>query len=164
MDKKKFQNIIQYCGTGLINYILNPDVEISRNTDFGTLNLSKEQTSVLDDLNQKITQCRIQFVMQGGYGDGVDFYLRSLRSGNNSLFNTYRESCGGGFPVIKTEDKILSFLSDICIREYPSLLVKSSTPSHHQHLLSNIGIGNYEECKKVVKADPLYGIANKLEG
>ncbi|WP_462151457.1 hypothetical protein [Pseudoalteromonas xiamenensis] len=164
MDKKQFQNIIQYCGTGLINYILNPDVEILRNTDFDKLNLSKEQTSVLDDLYQKITQCRIQFVMQGGYGDGVDFYLRSLRAGKNSLFNTYREICGGGFPVIKTEDKILSFLSDICIREYPNLLVKSSTPSHHQYLNSNIGIGDYEEFIKLVKADPLDGITNKLEG
>lgn len=164
MDKKQFQNIIQYCGTRLINYILNSGVEISRNTDFDSLNLSAKQISVLDDLHQKITQCRIQFVMQGGYGDGVDFYLRSLKAGSNSIFNAYREVCGGAFPVIQAEDKVLSFLSNICIREYPNLLIKSSTPSPHQHFNSNIGIGDYEEFIKLVKADTLDCVTNKLEG
>lgn len=164
MDKKKYQNIIQYCGTRLINYILNYDVEISRNTDFDSLNLSEKQTSVLDDLHQKITQCRIQFVIQGGYGDGVDFYLRSLKTDKDSIFNAYRKICEGEFPVIQTEDKVLSFLSSICIREYPNLLIKSSTPLPHQHFNSNIGIEDYEEFIKLVKADTLDSITNKQEG
>jgi hypothetical protein len=102
--------------------------------------------------------------MQGGYGDGVDFYLRSLKAGNDSIFNAYRKICGGEFPVIQTEDKVLSFLSNICVREYPNLLIKSSTPSPHQNFNSNIGIGDYEEFIKLVKADTLDSITNKQEG
>ena len=163
MDKKKFQIIKQYVGTQFLNYILNSDDDINQEFDFDNYKFSDNQTSVLVDLSNKIEQCRIQFVVQGGYGDGVDFYLRSLKNGKNSLFNSYRNLCGGDYPTIETEDEVLKFLINIAIREYPNLLLKSSTPSPFHQYSINSGLAEYNQFIELIKNDSLNSITNKKD-
>lgn len=154
----------QYVGTDLINYILNCD-QISGKSDYDQLGFSSSQIQVLDDLYEKIQQCRIQFIAQGGYGDGVDFYLRQITSNGTSLFNHYRLICGGQLALPTTSDPLVSYLQQICVREYPNLLMKSSGASYHSPLMGmNLGMSNYDEFINLVKDDILDQITNKKDG
>lgn len=163
MDNRQYQIIKQYVGVKLLNYILNTVEQITYETNFDDFEFSEEQFSVLDDLSNKIQQCRIQFVVQGGYGDGVDFYLRALKVRDESLFNVYRKQCNGTFFLTNSGDKILDFLINIAVREYPNLLVTSSSGSPiHGHSI-NIGLTDYNKFIDLVKNDPLNSITNGKE-
>jgi hypothetical protein len=133
MNQDQFQQLKQYVGSDLLNYILNCD-NISSSSDYEQLEFLVAQVNVLDDLSAKIQQCRIQFIVQGGYGDGVDFHLRQIQSNGTSLFNHYRQICGGQFASPTSADPLILYLQKICIREYPNLLMKSSGVSNQPPL------------------------------
>jgi hypothetical protein len=133
MNKSQFQQLKQYVGPDLLNYILNCD-QVTSKSDYDQLSLTSNQIPILDDLHEKIQQCRIQFIVQGGYGDGVDFHLRQITSKGTSLFNSYRLICGGQLASPTTSDPLVSYLQNICVREYPNLLMKSSGASYRSPL------------------------------
>lgn len=164
MNKSQFQQLKQYVGPDLLNYILNCD-HISGKSDYDQLALSPDQIGILDNLHQKIQQCRIQFIVQGGYGDGVDFHLRQITSNGTSLFNHYRQICGGQLTSPRSTDPLVSYLQEICIREYPNLLMKSSDSSFWSPLMGmNLGLSNFNEFIRLVKDDVLDQITNKRDG
>lgn len=164
MNKSQFQQLKQYVGPDLLNYILHYD-QITGKSDYEQLELLSVQIQVLDDLHDKIQQCRIQYIVRGGYGDGVDFYLRQITSDGTSLFNQYRHTCGGQIALPSSADPLISLLQQICIREYPNLLMKSSGASYHSPLMGmSLGMDNYDEFIKLVKDDVLDQITNKKVG
>lgn len=164
MDNSQFQQLKQYVGPDLLSYILHYD-KITSKSAFDQLELLPIQVEVLDDLHAKIQQCRIQFIVQGGFGDGVDFYLRQITSNGTSLFNHYRQICGGHLASPTSADPLISYLQQICIREYPNLLMKSSGASYPSHMMGmNLGMKNYDEFIDLVKADVLDQITNKKDG
>ncbi len=164
MNKSQFQQAKQYVGPELLNYILNCD-QIVNKSDYEQLVFTDKQIQVLDDLYGKIQQCRIQFIAQGGYGDGVDFHLRQITSNGISLFNHYRIICEGKLETPTTSDPIVAYLQEICVREYPNLLMKSSGASHYLPLMGmNLGMSNYDEFIRLVKSDSLDQITNKKDG
>ena len=164
MNKSQFQQLKQYVGTDLLNYILNFDIVTSK-SDYDKLELQPPQLEILDDLHTKIQQCRIQFIAQGGFGDGVDYYLRQITVNGTSLFNYYRHLCGGQLAAPTSSDPIISYLQKICITEYPNLLMKSSDVSHGMHWMGiSLGMKDYDEFIRLVKNDILDQITNKVEG
>ena len=164
MNKSQFQQLKQYVGPNLLNYILNY-AKITSKSDYDQLELLPVQVEVLDDLHTKIQQCRIQFIVQGGFGDGVDFYLRQITSNGTSLFNHYRQLCGGQLASPTSTDPLTSHLQQICIREYPNLLMKSSGTSYPPPWIGmNLGINGYDEIIRLVKNDVLDQITNKKDG
>lgn len=166
MNQQQYQNIKQYIGSKLLNYILNYAEEQTLETSpFDSLNLNEQQVSVLEDLFKQIQSCRINFILQGGFGDGVEFYIRSRTHENDSLFNHYRRLCGGSTPVFNTgKDKTLAFLVNICIREYPNFLLKTSNQRIHSNAFINIGLNDDEQFVSLVKEDILDRLTNKAEG
>jgi hypothetical protein len=163
MNQGQFQQLKQYVGSDLLNYVLNCD-NISSSSDYNQLEFLVNQIYVLDDLSAKIQQCRIQFILQGGYGDGVDFELREIQSNGTSLFNHYRQICGGQFASPTSADPLVLYLQQICIREYPNLLMKSSGVSHNFPVRLNLARSNYDEFIVLVKDDVLNQITNKKSG
>jgi len=164
MNKSQYQQLKQYVGLDLLNYILHCD-KITSKSDFDKLELLPVQVEVLDDLHVKIQQCRIQFIVQGGFGDGVDFYLRQITSNGTSLFNYYRQICGGQPTSPTSTDPVISYLQQICIKEYPNLLMKSSGTSHRFLWMGmNLGMSNYNEFIRLVKDDVLDQVTNKKDG
>jgi|GEM_PF-5093557 len=164
MNKSQFQQLKQYVGPDLLNYILHYD-KTTGNSDYPESELLPVQVQVLDDLHTKIQQCRIQFIVQGGFGDGVDFYLRQITSNGTSLFNHYRQICGGQLASPTSTDPVIWYLQQICIREYPNFLMKSSGASDRLPLMEmNLGMNNYDEFIRLVKDDVLDQITNKKDG
>jgi len=164
MNKSQFQQVKQYVGSDLLNHILNSD-QITGKTDFDQLGFAAKQIQVLDDLYGKIQQCRVQFIAQGGYGDGVDFHLRQITSSGTSLFNHYRFICEGKLATPTNSDPLVAYLQNICVREYPNLLMKSSGASYHSPLMGmNLGMSNYDDFINLVKDDILDQITNKKDG
>lgn len=161
MNQGQFQQLKQYVGSDLLNYILNCD-NISSSSDYNQLGFLVNQDDVLDDLFAKIQQCRIQFIVQGGYGESVDFHLRQIQSNGTSLFNHYRQICGSRFASPTSADPLVLYLQQICIREYPNLLMKSSGVSHHFPMMGmNLAMSNYDDFIVLVKDDVLNQITNK---
>lgn len=161
MNKNQFQQLKQYVGTDLLNYILNYD-KITIKSDYDTLEIQPVQIEVLDDLNAKIQQCRIWSIEQGFFGDEVDYYLRRITSNGTSLFNHYRQFSGGQIPSPNSTDSLILYLQQICIREYPNLLMKSSGRSNWSPWMGiNLGIKNIDEIIRLVKDDVLDQITNK---
>jgi hypothetical protein len=163
MNKGQFQQLKQYVGSDLLNYILNYD-QIIQESNYEQLELLPNQVLVLDDLHEQIQQCRIQFIAQGGYGDGVDFYLRQITVNGTSLFNHYRQICGGQFASPTSADPLIWFLQEVCIREYPNLLMKPSKSSGYMPLMDmTLGMENFNEFIRLVKNDVLDQITNKKD-
>lgn len=164
MNNSQFQQLKQYVGIDLLNYILNLEA-ISKRSEYDKLEFQLVQIEVLDDLYAKIQQSRIQFIAQGGFGDGVDFYLRQITINGTSLFNYYRQLCGGLLVEPTSLDPVISYLQKICIREYPNLLMKSSDTSYGLPWMGvNLGLKGYDEFIRLVKKDALDQITNKLDG
>lgn len=164
MNNSQFQQLKQYIGTDLLTYILNFKT-ISKVSEYDKLELPPVQIEVLDDLYAKIQQSRIQFIAQGGFGDGVDFYLRQITVNGTSLFNNYRQLCGGVLSEPTSSDHLVAYLQKICIREYPNLLMKSSDTSYTLPWMGVIlGLKDYDEFNRLVKDDVLDHITNKLDG
>jgi hypothetical protein len=160
MNRKQFQQLKQYVGTALLNYILNFN-DINNKSDFDKLEIQPVHLKVLDDLYANIQQCRILFIERGGFGDGVDLYLKRLTSNGTSLFNNYRLICGGQLILPTSTDPLISFLQQICIREYPNLLMKTSGTTLLEPWFSiNLGMDHYEEFIRLVKEDVLDKITN----
>jgi len=61
MDNGQFQLLKQYVGPNLLNYVLNYD-KITSDSAFDKLLLLPIQVEVLDDLYDKIRQCRLHFI------------------------------------------------------------------------------------------------------
>lgn len=163
MNTKQFQLVKGYVGTDLLNYILNCD-HITWKSDYENLELQSVQVEVLDDLHAKIQECRILFIEQGGFGDGVDFYLRRITLNGTSLFNHYRQFCGGQLASPTSTDPLISYLQQVCIREYPNLLIKSSGTSYWS-VWTGMGLeeNEYEKFIYLIKNDVLDQITNKKD-
>jgi len=164
MNKSQFQQLKQYVGPDLLNYILNCD-HITSGSDYDQMEFAVKQMQVLDDLHDKILQCRMQFIVEGGYGDGVDFYLPRIQSNGTSLFNHYRQICGGHFASPTSGDPLVQYLQQICIREYPNMLMKSSSGLRRSPTIGvNLAMSNYNVFIALVKKDVLNQITNEKSG
>ncbi|HDI3196948.1 TPA: hypothetical protein PMB05_003486, partial [Vibrio cholerae] len=141
---KKIQLIEQYIGKRLLGYVLNLSDDYLHVQSLNDVALSEQQTEVVDVLAKTIQECRIQHVVNGGFGDCVDYYLKSLKSGEESFYNQLRKHCNGKLPFYESNDELLKFLYSICVREYPNLLLKQSRNSFNVGLNINIGLSDYE--------------------
>lgn len=164
MDKGKFQQLKQFVGAELLNYSLNRN-DIRYHSDFSDLEFSSEQLDCLKNLSSQIQNCRIQSIVRGGFGDGLEFDLPRLQVNGHSIFNHYRFTCNGPLLNPTSTDAVISYLQHICIRDYPNLLIKMTGrnfPAHHHALL--FAMADYERFIALVKADTLDNITNKSEG
>lgn len=121
--------------------------------------------SVLADMHEKIQQCRFQYIAQGGYGDGADFYLRRLLHNSESIFSHYRTMCGGVAESPMSDDPVIAHLQKLCICDYPNLLMKS-TDGRNLPVMGgmNLGIEDYDTFIALIKDDPLNAITNGKDG
>ncbi|EOX3391848.1 hypothetical protein ACPFUO_003468 [Vibrio cholerae] len=161
---KKIQLIEQYIGKRLLGYVLNLSDDYLHVQSLNDVALSEQQTEVVDVLAKTIQECRIQHVVNGGFGDCVDYYLKSLKSGEESFYNQLRKHCNGKLPFYESNDELLKFLYSICVREYPNLLLKQSRNSFNVGLNINIGLSDYESFISLVKGDILNKITNEKDG
>jgi hypothetical protein len=170
MNEKQLQNTIRFCGVQLISYILNSDIETIKNSGLNLPLFSETQILVLDDLYKNIIRCQMRSVIEGGHYESAYFYLRTskIKENDDNLFNVYREKCGGGFPSVETEDKVLNFLLRVSIREYPNLLLKPSSSSPYQDLHGHSRVEFRPEdgrsFSRLVKTDTLNRITNGMQG
>ena len=162
MDNGQFQLLKQYVGPNLLNYVLNYD-KITNDSSFDKLELLPIQVDVLDALHARIKQCRFQWIEQGGFGDGVDIFLRLLTSNGTSLFNHYYQNCGGHLVSPTSADPLVSYLQQICIEAYPNFLMKSLGLSYMMGMSISM-VKNNDEIVRLVKDDVLDKITNKKEG
>ncbi|OGT96538.1 MAG: hypothetical protein A2X80_12690 [Geobacteraceae bacterium GWB2_52_12] len=164
MDRSQFQQLKQYVGADLLNYALNR-TDIDYQTDFESLTINDEQMSVLVDIHGKIQQCRLQYIAQGGYGDGADFYLRRLLHNGESIFSHYRTICGGVAESPASDDPVIAHLQRLCIRDYPNLLMKSTGGTNLPVMGGmNVGIDDYDTFIALIKDDLLNAITNGKDG
>lgn len=160
--------IKQYLGIELLKYSLNYTQDIKWDTPFSELVFTKDQSQAVDILYNLITQARIDFVRQDGFGDGFDHYLYGYQNNNKNIFNCCRMLCKGVFPDLSndSEDLLLLFILNLAIREYPNFLIKSSkrkiSYSVNPRVLKNIQ--QYEEFVTLVKKDVLNNLTNKKDG
>ena len=164
MNKSQFQLLKQYAGLELLNYILSCD-KITDKSDYDQLELLPVQVQVLDDLYIKIQECRIQYIKQDGFGDEFRIYLSPMTISGMPLLNYYRQICGGVIVSPDSSDPLVSYLQQICIKEYPNLLMKS------QGILGQLlsinafkTLINNDEFINLVKNDDLNKLTNKKEG
>jgi len=161
---RRIQLIRQYVGIDFLVYVLNINNEVIDTQNFDNTELNETQKQILDNLYSNIQECRLQFVMRGGFGDSIDFYLRNQKHGVDSLYNAYRKVCGGLFPAISdSEDELKSFLFKLCIREYPNLLIKSVKGDYSSSFSINIGVEEFQEFNSIVKNDVIDNLANDKE-
>lgn len=164
INKFDFQQLKQYLGAELLNYALNR-TDIAYETNFECLALNDVQMSVLADMHSKIQQCRLRYIIQGGYGDVSDFQLRRLLHKGKSIFSEYRERCGAVAESPTSDDPVISHLQRLCIRHYPNLLIKSTGgPSLLAMEGMNAGIDDYDMFVALIKDDPLNEITNGKDG
>ena len=167
MNKDKFQIIKQYIGINLLNYILNTNEKINDETDFDKYSFVEIQLSVLRDLSQTIQDNRIQFVLDNGRGsDGtsLEYFLTRSKVGEISLFNYYRTLCGGACPESKSDDQVLNFLAALCIREFPTLLLKLMGSTHPSGYGLHFGGDDYKKFSSLIKKDELDALTNHETG
>lgn len=164
MDRSQFQQLKQYVGADLLNYALN-QTDIVYHSDFESLTINDAQMSVLEDMYGKIQQCRFQYIIQGGYGDGVDFYLRRLLHNGESIFNHYRRMCGSVAEILTSDDPVIAHLQKLCIRDYPNLLMKSVGGQNFPVMgRMNLGMEDYDTFINLIKNDSLNVITNGKDG
>ncbi len=164
MDRSQFQQLKQHVGADLLNFSLNR-TDIVYQTDFESLTINDAQMFVLTDMHGKIQQCRFQYIAQGGYGDGADFYLRRLLHNGESIFSHYRTMCGGVAESPTSDDPVIAHLQILCIRDYPNLLMKS-TGGRSLPVMGgmNVGMDDYDTFIHLIKDDLLNRITNGKEG
>lgn len=134
-------------------------MELTWFTDFSQLSLSSAQLTALEILYEEIQSFRTTYVTQSNFGDAFDLYP-FMRLDNGSVFNDCRKSCGGIFPNLPEDDKLLFFMWNIAIQEYPHFLVIRSDKNHTLPLLSNIK--NYRhEFLPLVVGDKLINLTNQ---
>jgi hypothetical protein len=164
MNKQQLQQLKQHLGADLINYALNP-TDVTHESDLESLEITELQSFALKDMHQKIQEARVQYITDGGYGDGANLLLRMLTHEDDSIFNHYRKICGGQDEISLSNDPVIEFLQKICIHKYPDLLLKS-TSNHSFSLVTNLNVGmkDYQNFISLVKNDPLLNsIKNKKD-
>lgn len=162
--ERKIQIIEQYIGATLLAYTLNINTKKPISHTTNEIKLSSEQVTVINNLSTLIETTRINYILAGGTGDDISRDLSQYNSTNNGLFNIYRQQCGGDIPTFATDDAVLSFLYEICIREYPNLLL-----TNHRHMFNprfHINSNQYDMNKfmSLIKKDVMNEITNKRDG
>ena len=163
MDQRKFTIINQYIGKKLLYFILNIDENAVADITYENFSFNENQLFVLESLDKAIRQVRVNYINQDGFGDGAGYFLRSLSVDNGSLYNHYRNICGGVLPNIVTSDKLLGFLSKLCIKLYPSLLLKSSFEDMGFYGATLVDMNDMNTFISLVKTDMLNLITNQQE-
>ena len=157
MDQNVFQNIKQYLGHKFLTYILN--MNFNPGAQFNEIAFSAQQLGVLSSLNIIITNSRIQFIHNGGFGDGAIFNLAEYVDD----FNIFRAKCGGKIPQMLDEDPVNLYLKKLAIKFYPILLIKTEFSNFFTHMPFRLTSSDYKEFSKLVKNDVLNNLTNDGE-
>jgi len=157
MNSNQFINCLYYSGEGFLNYILNSDIRVG--VSFENQGFSESQKDVLDDFYKRIQEIRTNSIKGDLYGDVVVQYLPTINK--NDLFNQYRLTSGGSIPQISSEDNLHNFLSEICISQYPILLLKKYSESTHNSF--SLTDSSVSQLITLIKNDDIFKLVNIQE-
>src|SRR4051794_38315951 len=110
MESWIFKSILEQVGIYFLKYILYYNKEISYETPFEKLQFDDQQILILNDLNDRLIEAAKWSV--NNPHRGLTPYLYSLRVEERSMFNLYREKCGGQISYRKEGDAVVDFLID----------------------------------------------------
>ena len=165
MISSEFNIIKQHIGIKLLNYLLNEKEKITNVLSFEKIDFTDNQIKVLEDLYERIQHLKILLIKDNRLSVNEDLASNfpNYLIENQNPFNFYRKKCGGKFPSIPKNDKILEFLLNICIREYPNFLLNPSNVTFKKDHNIYLGKKDIIEFNLLISKDVLYEITNKEE-
>lgn len=162
MNIVNYKIIKGYFGIKFIQYIINYNGELNRDTKFEELELNDNQINALTQLESIQKNCRQSHLDQRGIGDGFGAQIIRIQP---SILNNLRRECGGDFPQIEKGDLMFEFLSNLMIQNYAHLLIKYKNTSKRFSFFYPISTSDtLEVSEKILVSDVLNELTNKKGG
>lgn len=153
LNSKDIPDFIKAFKKDFFCYILNIDYINAERLLKDKVELSKEQSNVLDEVIEKCRSHRELFFDQ--HDPNFMFYF-TLRLGfiNNErhIFNIWRDKSGGCFPRIKEDDSLIYSIQKLGIDAYPAYLINEES---FGHMICKVHISRDHKLAKQVREEIL---------
>jgi hypothetical protein len=123
MEQYVFYSLLTLVGPEFLSYILNYQRDISYRSKLEYLDLTEVQIDVLRDLLERVGECDTEIGWDPEASRTL-YLFDSKNSKGESLFNQFRDRCGGKKITIRENDLLMEYIFNRSVHYYPSFLLK----------------------------------------